>query len=243
MFQAYLCNVVALSLPVILLPMAATEHVAIAGASSSAQVASTVAAVSSIATLGGAVGKFCNGFICKELGSYFCSKVYLAGLGICSLLFSFATNSSTLGLAYAGMEFFASMQWASLSVMLSNYYAKDKVKLAAALTTLGLSSTTGMVLAKTLGTTLCTAFHWKQVARFGAFMALLGSVVISRAPGNEKKITQVSTDDKVPLLQSIKESLQAILSSKLFWFLGLAHSMAFCTRGRASLVSTSRYSI
>jgi len=236
-FQAYLCNVVALSLPVILLPMAASEQVgAVATMASSAKIASTVAAVSSIATLGGAVGKFMNGFICKELGSYTCSKYYLAGLSICSLLFSMSPNASTLGAAYAGMEFFASMQWASLSVMLSNFYSKSPLKLAAALTTLGLSSTTGMILAKTLGTGLSTTFHWRQVARFGAFMALAGRLIISRAPGNNKSV--VSTEDKVPLLVSVKESLHAILTSKLFWLLGLAHSMAFATRGTERILGT-----
>ena len=105
-FSAYLCNVVALSLPVILLPMAASEHI-----STSAGVASTVAAVSSIATLGGAVGKFANGFICKELGSHTCSKYYLAGLSICSLLFSISPNAATLGLSFAGMEFAASSEY------------------------------------------------------------------------------------------------------------------------------------
>ena len=105
-FSAYLCNVVALSLPVILLPMAASEHI-----STSAGVASTVAAVSSIATLGGAVGKFANGFICKELGSHTCSKYYLAGLSICSLLFSISPNAATLGFSFAGMEFAASSEY------------------------------------------------------------------------------------------------------------------------------------
>ena len=232
-FGAYLCNVVALSLPVILLPLAASEHVA--SMTSSAKIASTVAAVSSIATLGGAVGKFANGFICKELGSYTCSKWYLAGLAICSLLFSVAPNPSTLGYAYAGMEFFASMQWASLSVMLSNYYRKSPLQLAAALTTLGLSSTTGMILAKTLGTGLSTAFHWRYVARFGAAMAMAGSLIISRAPGSKSIAVP---QEKVPLLVSIKESLHAILTSKLFWLLGLAHSMAFATRGTERILGT-----
>lgn len=232
-FQAYLCNVVALSLPVILLPMAATEQLALP---TSAKVASTVAAVSSIATLGGAFGKFCNGFICKQAGSYRSSKVYLAGLGISSLLFSMSPNANMLGISYAAMEFFASMQWASLSVMLSNYYANDKLKLAAALTTLGLSSTTGMILAKTLGTTLCTTFHWRSVARFGAAMAMAGSLTIAQAPGKEASIT--SEKDKVPLLQSIQESLKAILGSKLFWLLGLAHAMAFATRGTERILGT-----
>jgi hypothetical protein len=118
--------------------------------------------------------------------------------------------------------------------MLSNFYQNSPKKLAAALTTLGLSSTTGMILAKTLGTGLGTAFHWRQVARFGAFMAMMGSIIISRAPGN----TISKSETKVPLLVSVKESLQAILSNKLFWLLGLAHSMAFCTRGTERILGT-----
>lgn len=128
------------------------------------------------------------------------------------------------------------MQWASLSVMLSNFYSKSPLKLAAALTTLGLSSTSGMILAKTLGTALSTSFHWRQVARFGAAMALLGSLIISRAPGNSMSVME--GEEKIPLFVSIKESLQAILTSKLFWLLGLAHSMAFCTRGTERILGT-----
>lgn len=99
--------------------------------------------------------------------------------------------------------------------MLSNFYSKDKLKLAAALTTLGLSSTSGMVLAKTLGTGLSASLHWRQVARFGAIMAVMGSFIISRAPGNNAVVE--SKENKIPILVSVKESLQAILTSKLFW--------------------------
>ena len=87
-----------------------------------ASVAATVAGISSDASLGGAVGKFTNGFICARLGSYTCSKWYLRGLALCSLGFSLSTNPSTMGMFFAGMEFFASIQWASLAVMLTNYY-------------------------------------------------------------------------------------------------------------------------
>jgi hypothetical protein len=65
-------------------------------------------------------------------------------------------------------------------------------------------------------------------------MAMLGSIIISRAPGNDMS----ASEKAVPLLVSIKESLQAILTSKLFWLLGLAHSMAFATRGTERILGT-----
>jgi hypothetical protein len=66
-FVAYVCNVMALSIPVLLVPIAATEHY---GAEASLLVAAQVAKISSVASLGGFFGKFVNGFICKEYGRY-----------------------------------------------------------------------------------------------------------------------------------------------------------------------------
>ena len=242
-FMAYLANVMALSLPVLLVPIAATEQAMAVGAASmgmSTLVAAQVASISSIASLGGAVGKFVNGFICKEFGSYQCSKVYLAGLGLCSLAFSVAPLSASpklLGLAFGGMEFFASIQWASLAVMLSNYYAKQPVKLAAALTALGLSSTGGQIMAKFFGMTLSSAFHWRQVAQLGALVAFAGAAMISRAPGREEAALQQQNKPKFQW-RSVTESLKAVLGSKLFLVLGLCHAMAFVARGTDRILGT-----
>lgn len=239
-FVSYLCNVMALSLPVLLVPVAATEQAVSAGLSAKAvsvMVASQVASISSVASLGGAFGKFINGFICKEYGSYFCSKTYLAGLGLCSLAFSLSTSPLAMSLAFAGMEFFASIQWASLAVMLSNYYAKEPVRLAAALTALGLSSTSGMILAKFSGMTLSSAFHWRVVARFGALVAFGGAALISRAPGREA--AAVLQKSKPPFKwSSVTDSLKAVLGSPLFLVLGFAHSMAFVARGTDRILGT-----
>jgi MFS family permease len=237
-YCSYLCNVMALSLPVLLVPIAATDHVVVSGgttvASAALKMASMVAGISSIATLGGAVGKFTNGFICQAFGSYACSKLYFAGLAVCSLVFSLAGNAQTMGLAYAGMEFFASIQWAALAVMLSNYYSKAPVKLAAALTALGLSSTSGQIAAKTVGMTLASTLHWRVVAQIGAATALAGGLLIARAPQPD-----VAPTPEAPLsVQSIGASLKAILGSPLFWMLALAHSMAFVARGTDRILGT-----
>lgn len=239
-FVSYLCNVMALSLPVLLVPVAATEQAVSAGLSAKAasvMVASQVASISSVASLGGAVGKFVNGFICKEYGSYFCSKTYLAGLGLCSLAFSLSTSPLAMSLAFAGMEFFASIQWASLAVMLSNYYAKEPVRLAAALTALGLSSTSGMILAKFSGMTLSSAYHWRVVAMLGSLVAFSGAALISRAPGREAAAVLQKSNPPFEW-SSVAESLKAVLGSPLFLVLGLAHSMAFVARGTDRILGT-----
>jgi MFS family permease len=239
-FLSYLCNVMALSLPVLLVPIAATEHaisMSLSAKATSIMVASQVASISSVASLGGALGKFVNGFICKEFGSYFCSTTYLAGLGLSSMAFSLTQNSNTMSMAFASMEFFASIQWASLAVMLSNYYAKQPVKLAAALTALGLSSTSGQLLAKFFGMTLSSAFHWRLVAQLGGLVAFGGAALISRAPGGAEDT--IRQQQKPPFeWRSITQSLKAVLGSPLFWMLGLAHSMSFVCRGTDRILGT-----
>jgi hypothetical protein len=83
------------------------------------------------------------------------------------------------------MEFCASIQLTSLAMMLTNYYAKSRSspqKVAAALTAVGLASTTGAFLAKTGGTALASTCDWRTVARVGSLIALFGSWVASKAP-------------------------------------------------------------
>ena len=235
---AYLCNILALTLPILLVPIAATDYAtAIPGAASS--ITSQVASISSMAAVGGAAGKFINGFVCNELGTYTCSKWYLAALALCSLAFSFSANPWTLGATFAGMEFFASVQCASLAVMLSDYYKDNAVKMTKALTALGLSATIGEIMAKILGTGLSQMFHWRQVARFGSLVSLLGAVVISRAPGRhgyralqQQKQRLLQTQPHNPTktsfrLSSVVASLKVIMGSAQFWKIALAYSMCF----------------
>lgn len=226
-FVSYFCNVMALGLPVLLVPMAVSENL-----SNTKEIASRVASISSVATLGGALGKFTNGFICQALGSYHSSKIYFVGLALCSVLFSLAQTPQSMGLAYAGMEYFASIQFASLNVMLANYYERSPKQLATALTILGLSSTSGAIAAKVVGTTLTSALDWRLVARIGGTMALLGSLWISRAPKPNKEPEYGIS------LQSVIGSLRATLGTSLFCLLALAHGMAFVTRGTERILGT-----
>lgn len=238
---AFLCNIMALSLPVILVPIAVEEadfHPD-EGANdyddnndvdlmiSTEIVAAHVAHISSLAFVGGAVGKFVNGFICQEFGTYPCSRWYLAGLAMFSLAFSVSTNVFTMGLAFAGMEFCASIQYAALAVMLSNYYEDDHIRLGAALTALGLASTIGEVLAKLVGMCLSSVLHWRYVAQIGALVALIGSLVIMRAPGYQAAQEKLNENQDYFHWASVRDPLRSILGSRLFWILAVPYSLVF----------------
>jgi sugar phosphate permease len=235
---AYLCSILGLSLPYLLMPMAATERV---GAHASNLVASRVASMSSVAAIGGATGMFINGFVCQQMGSARCSKWYLIGQAFCSLVFGCSSSTAALGMASAGMEFFASVQGAALAVMLTDHYKDNAIKLAAAITALGLSNTIGEILAKVMGTTLMGAFHWRTVSHIGALVALVGAAAISRAPQSSKRQSyqhqqltsrseaagMASSSSPSFQLSSVVNSLKEVLGSGLFWKLALAYSMAF----------------
>ena len=196
-FVAFLCNIMVLSLPVILVPLAVeAEYLEAAEGQGEAEqimaeedlestwVAAQVTTISSLAFLGGAIGKFVNGFICQYIGPTRCSKLYLFGMALSTAWFSMSHDNLSLGLSFAGMEFFSSVQYAALSVMLSNFYSQpqDEGQLAAALTALGLASTIGDVLAKLLGMALATFLPWRRVAQLGSLVALVGTLVVAQAP-------------------------------------------------------------
>jgi MFS family permease len=249
-YLSYFCNVLAVNLPIILLPLAASEGAKAAETvnGSSSSLATIVATVSSMTTLGGAVGKFISGFVCQRWGPYQCSKIYLLGVAFCSGLFSVSTTPTTWGLACAGMEFCSSIQWTSLAIMLSSYYSKSSpTKLAAGLTAMGISSPAGAIVAKTMGAALASFMPWWMVARLGCLVAMLGSYVISRAP------IQPFQQDSMDMLQKkfsarpmgswitrgvVGSAARALLTSKLFWMLSVAHSMAFVVRGIDRILGT-----
>ena len=232
-FCTYMSTAIAVNLPVVLLPMAAAEQVTAQG------VSSLVAAITSVAIIGGGVGKVVNGFVCQEAGGKKSSSYYLLGCAFCSLLFSMA--SSQIGLAYAGMEFFASMQWTALSVILANHYAKDPASFAAGITIMSLSSTAGQLVAKALGMTLLQYFDWRTIARFGSLVAVMGALVvrtfIAERPAHVAP-PKVEPFEWRRIGSSLKTSGRNVLTNPLFWTIGFAHAMAMLARSSDRVLGT-----
>jgi len=235
-FLTYFCSSVAMSLPVLLLPMAASEF----STATTTSTSSLVVSVTSKALLGGAVGKCINGFLCQEFGGKPCSVFHLMGTAVCSLFFSMATTPTTLGMAHAGIEFFVSIQWTALSVILAQHYSQDAPScFSKGITTLSLASTCGQLVAKFGGVSLLQTMDWRMVAQLGAVVALLGSclvgtlVVSERRPSKNTKISEqqqkpVSLDKK--LVGNMTESARAVLSNPLFWGIATAHAMSMVAR-------------
>ena len=252
---SYFCNVLARALPVLLVPIAVEERVleynnnGDGTTSTTILIASQVAHITSLAFTGGALGKFVNGFVCQRFGTYGCSRVYLVGLCCCSFLFGQSRTAETMGLAYAGMEFCASLQYGSMAVMVSNYYAGDgpsggnHKKLAAALTALGLASTSGEIIAKLAGTFLAGKHHWRSVAKVGAIVALLGALIIAQAPGRRRaqaleQHIRHTRPGGTNMCHSMLSAVRGILGSRSFWILAFCYSMVFvCACSDRILVS------
>lgn len=227
-FLTYFCSSVAMSLPILLLPMAASEF-----STATTSTSSLVVSVTSKALLGGAVGKFINGFLCQEFGGKPCSVFHLMGTAVCSLFFSMATTPTSLGMAHAGIEFFVSIQWTALSVILAQHYSQDAASFSKGITTLSLASTCGQLVAKFGGVSLLQTMDWRMVAQLGAVVALLGSCLVGTLV-SERPSTKIIGQQKPvsldKLVGNITESARAVLSNPLFWGIASAHAMSMIAR-------------
>jgi hypothetical protein len=231
-FLAYLSNIVTVCLPVILLPAAASELIAMGA--TAASISAGIAGMTAVASLGGAAGKFVNGFVVSHspLSPHACSLYYLMGLAACSWMFSFSKTMSSMSYSLAGMEFFASMQWTALAVMLGA--GSDNKKFAKSMTKLGLSSTTGQIFSKLFAPTLLCMASWRTAARVGSCVAILGAMVVlsSKKQVHTSQITHERAARRSALssISSIMTSFRDVLGAPIFWVVGLAHAAAYLAR-------------
>ena len=217
---AYFCNVFAVSLPIILLPMIAAERPGVSPAA-------FCAAAASVSALGAAFGKFINGFVCQYTGGRNSSVLYLFGMATCTFLLS--TLKTNLNPVLFAMEFFASVQWVACSVLLQNHYGKDTKGLTGAISTLALSSTAGVLFCKTAGAALLQTLSWRRVAQVGSVVAIAGSIIMRSVVTEYPALAK--PPPKEPFnLKSIMQSIRSVLGSKVFWIAGMANAMSFLVR-------------
>lgn len=217
----YFCNMFAATLPIVLLPMIAVEQ-------STLSSAAFVATVASVSVLGGAVGKFVNGFVCQRFGGRHSSALYLVGLALSTFLLS-TVKSSHVGLVVAAIEFFASIQWTACSVVLCNHYESDPKTLSSAVSKLALASTTSVLACKVTSSIMLQYFNWRQVAQLGSILAITGFVLMKKIVSEYPKGRLIM--EKEPFnVQSILKSVQSLIGSRIFWFAALGQATAFLVR-------------
>lgn len=212
-FLAYICSTTVLNLPVVLIPVAAAE--------STNEVASFVASIASVAVFGSALGKLLNGFVCEAFGNQRSSFWYLIGLSLCTKWFA----SGQLTYAYAGMEFFGSIQWTALSVLMMKRYANDPAGYTKGMAAMSLASTGGNFMTKTVAIVLLQYFHWRTIANMASYLALIGALIVLFM------LPEIPPSLKDFRLKKMIGDTSEIMSNRLFWVVGVAHSASMLGRG------------
>jgi sugar phosphate permease len=235
LFATYFCNVAVVTLSVVTVPALAMEHCA-----SPHSTAAFVAGVASMAPLGGGVGKLVNGFVCQRLGGRRASWIYLLALSGLSMAMSFAKSLAPIGMLLIGYEFLSSIQWTSICDVLDRHYRQNPQLMARGIALLSLSSTLGALAAKTVGAGLLQATNWRTVCRFGSLAALLGAAAMhTGVKDNRKRVAvqiSVSVNDETIKQQSPAAILKSILGNKLFWMIGIAHSLGHLAKSSDRLL-------
>jgi len=221
----YLCSIFAITLPVVLLPVVAAEQ-----AAHPSLIPATVAAIAATSTLGGAIGKCVNGFVCQQAGGRQSSFRYILGMACGCLLLSFSATPQYLAWALCGIEYCSSMQWVAMSVILANHYEKEPTKFAGGIAFLSLASTSGTIAAKLLGTLLLQLnFSWRWVARLGSAMCVLGATIMYGTVREYPPGKPIPPKPKLEV-QEIVSSVKHVTGSPLFWQVGIAHGFTFLVR-------------
>ena len=224
--SVYFCNAFAITLPVILTPMIAKAYQL-----SPNHLTSFCGAVASIGIMGGGLGKIINGIVCQRLGGITTASLYLLGTGWCSLLLSLSTSLGSVRWLVAGMEFFSSAMWVASCLILSNHYAKEPLLFARGITFLSLSSTMAQLLAKTAGSALLQVMNWRAIARLGAALTLVGSLltwfVLAKEVAEPRQRHRWLSR---PISTSTTDQIKGVLKSPLFWAVGLGHIPGFIAR-------------
>lgn len=246
-FATYLCSMFALSIPaVMLVPVIAsdpTSHaLALSSAPDMAASASFLAKMVGLGTFGGAVGKSVNGFVCQALGGRLTSRLYFLGLATSSLLLS-QCRQSFHGAAIFMIEFFSSVSWTACTLMLASAYQNSPERFTKGMTVLSLASTLGALFTKGAGIIMLQHFHWRNVCKIAAAVALCGACVVhafikehdlttesDRLRASIRQRAGLKPASKPKQVIGIVNSLRDVLTSQMFWMVGLGHGMGFLAR-------------
>ncbi|KAG7351352.1 major facilitator superfamily transporter [Nitzschia inconspicua] len=240
LFVTYFCNMAVLTLSVVTVPALAMDHFNTPHAATA-----FVAGVASMAPFGGGIGKLVNGFVCQRLGGRQASWLYMTAMSALCLAMSFTKSLAPVGLFLVGFDFLSSIQWTSICDVLDQHYRRNPQLMARGIALLSLSSTLGALAAKTIGAVLMQATHWRTVCRIGSLAALLGAAAMHLGVREGKDFTASHSSNSVAVVtttcgmgnqQSPLASLKSILGNKLFWMIGIGHSLGYLARGSDRLL-------
>jgi MFS family permease len=175
------------------------------------------AQIASYATAGTALGKFFLGFLGDAIGARRTMMLcFLAMLGS-QILLSVGHSTFTIGVAQMLLEFFNSVNWPCMTIVISTHYLGDLARLDGAIFILGLSSRIGALVSMPSWGLLETYVDWRTVAGYwGSGVALAGFILVALFI----KDTPTKRDEpqgKSLSASSVFSSLKNVFSSRMFW--------------------------
>jgi MFS family permease len=176
LFASYALTMAATALPILLIPTISEEifdHDDSDASSFTSRAAST-------ALFGTACGKFLNGPVSDVYGARRTSTLYAMLLALALVGLAVSQTAASLTTACFYVEFFQSVQWPCIVVILATHYPPPHhtPQYESGIYTTSIASRFGALLGIPLFSMLLQHFHWRMVCLMGAWMAMIGSSIM-----------------------------------------------------------------
>jgi len=266
LFATYALTTAATTLPVILIPTIGQDFL-----SDESEKSSFSSRAASSAVLGIACGKFLNAQVGDFLGARRTSSLYSILLAIALLRLATSNNASSATTACFFVEFFQSVQWPCIIVILGTHYRPpNQTQYESGIFLSSIASRFGTLLGIPIFSMLLRQSNWRIVCLVGAWIALIGSsimylyIVDSPTRTNEPQnplhpnlLHQITTLNafKYPkrciivcikiiysiISNNIVPSFRHVLTSGTFWVVALAHTGSSMVRTAERILGTYFY--
>ena len=174
-FTSYGLTTAATALPILLIPTIGQDFLAEENDNSAFS-----SRAASSAVLGIACGKFINGQVGDVLGARRASSIYsiLLAMALLSLALSQSATSATTACFY--VEFFQSIQWPCIIVVLSTHYnpPNHATQYESGIYLASIASRCGALIGIPVYSMLLRQFGWRLTCLFGAWTAAIGSSIM-----------------------------------------------------------------
>lgn len=217
LFLAYALTAAATAVPITLIPTSATDLISQDGPSASAFTSRAAAS----AVMGIACGKLLNGPAGDIFGARRVSYIYALLLSVSLLGLAFSQSEASAIRACFAVEFFQSVQWPCMIIILAAHYNKQGQGMyEGGIYVTSLASRFGSLLAIPLSSLLLRRTTWRVVAQCGALVSLTGAIVmfffVSDSPlrrnDPQNPISELAIRDFRTQCQSARSSLRVAMS-------------------------------
>eukprot|EP00980_Cylindrotheca_fusiformis_P009347 scaffold2047_cov129-Cylindrotheca_fusiformis.AAC.26 len=249
LFIAYTLTSAAAVTPVLLIPTIGQDFLA-----DDAEASAFTSRAASFAVLGTACGKFLNGPVGDVVGARRTIVVYSALLSLSLIGLAICQSTSSAAWCCFFVEFFLSVQWPCIIVILATHYGPHSHSMyEAGIYVTSIASRLGSLLGIPFLSFFLRQSNWRLVTCLGAWMAMIGSSVaylfLSDSPTrinepqnalNPNLLHQMSTvsictrpaqclEIAIRVIHSIVAtnlipSLKRVVKSGTFWIVALAHT-------------------